>query len=143
MATDVLALVSKVIDRAVEKSGHVLPSSLPTGEQPQGADALIDMLASHLLTFLGVGGSAGAGRPSTSELEQLCTTQMARNSILARALGACDCWGELPSCESCHGRGTSGWRPPERASFDVLVRPVLRKMRQHRFRVRPASGMAL
>jgi hypothetical protein len=141
MATDILALVSKVIDRTVEKSGHALAASLPATE-PQGADALVDILASHLLTFLGLGGSGG-GTAASGQLEQLCAEQMGRNSALARALGACDCWGEFATCQVCHGRGASGWRPPDRASFDVLVRPVLRRMKQHRFRVRAASGMVL
>jgi hypothetical protein len=142
MATDVLALVSKVIDRAVEKSGHALPSSPPGAAPGPGTDALVDLLASHLLSVLGVGGAAGgSGRPSSSELEQLCADQMARNSALARALGACDCWGELGACPVCQGRGASGWRPPDRAAFDALVRPVLRKMKQHRLRVRGASRM--
>jgi hypothetical protein len=138
MPTDVLALISKVIDRAVEKSGHVLPSSLPTAEPGQGTDVLVDTLASHLLGFLGLGGAAG---PAARELEQLCAEQMARNSGLARAVGACECWGELATCPACHGRGASGWRPPDRASFDVFVRPVLRKMKQRRLRVGAASAM--
>jgi len=142
MPTDALSLVSKVIDRAIEKSGYAGAASPPGLNQTPGADALIDSLASHLLTFLGIGGPApgGSGQASASDLERICAEQMARNSVVARALGACDCWGELPACEVCRGRGVSGWRPPDRASFDALVRPVLRKMKQHRLRARGASG---
>jgi hypothetical protein len=143
MPTDVLALVSKVIDRAVEKSGYAGSSPLAGVEHAHGSEALIDMLASQLLTFLGMGGSPGgsAGRPSAADLERLCAEQAARNRGLALALGACECWGELGSCEICRGRGVSGWRPPDAASFDLLVRPVLRKMKQHRLRQQQTAGM--
>lgn len=145
MPTDVLTLVSKVVNRAVEKSGYVMPSA-PTGmDDGHGAELLVDTLASHLLAFLGIGssGNGAPGHPSTNDLERICAEQMARNSILARALGACDCWGELAACAVCRGRGGPGWRPPDRASFDALVRPVLRKMKQHRLRVGGAPVVAL
>ncbi len=140
MATDVLNLVSRVIDRAVEKSGYSAASGI---EQVQAPDALVDMLASQLLGFVGMGGPAGSAgaRPSVSELEQLCAGQAARNNALASALGACDCWGELAACEICRGAGASGWRRPNQAAFDALVRPLLRKMKQQRVGVRRASGL--
>jgi len=145
MSNDVLTLVSKVVNRAVEKSGFVMPSMAAGGDDGHGAEVLIDALAAHLLAFLGIGGSGnGAPAPaSTADWERLCAEQMARNGALARALGACDCWGELAGCAVCRGRGASGWRPPDGVAFDALVRPVLRKMKQHRARAHRAAALAL
>ena len=142
MPTDVMALLSRVVDRAVEKSGYVAPAAgLDSGP---GAEVLIDTLATHLLAFLGIGGAGnGAGQPSTSDLERICADQMARNIALAGALGACECWGELAACPACRGHGGPGWRRPDRASFDVFVRPVLHKMKAHRMRVHRAPVAAL
>lgn len=140
MPIDALTLVSKVIDRAMQKSGHLVSSSSGGVDDGERADLLAEALASYLLQFLGVGPSATGlqGHPPTSDLERICAEQSVRNSAVARALGACDCWGELPTCEVCRGRGVPGWRPPERVSFDLLVRPVLRKMKQQRLRTRGA-----
>jgi hypothetical protein len=95
---------------------------------------LVETLASQLVGFLGFGGAnkERPGSPDTSELERICADQIARNGKLARALGACDCWGELPSCDRCGGRGAPGWRRPHLPSFNLLVRPVIQKMKQHR-----------
>jgi hypothetical protein len=141
MQNDLLMLASKVLTRAMEKSGYAGPALAAGLDGGHGAEQVIDALATHLLTLLGIGGTAGA--PPPTDLERICAEQMARNNAVARALGACDCWGDLAACEACRGRGVPGWRPPDRASFDVLVRPVLRKMKQHRLRVHGAPAVSL
>jgi hypothetical protein len=134
MSVDALTLLSKIVDRAAQKCGQTLvPSALALGDE-QRTEMLVEALASQLSGFLGFGG-ATKERPEMSdagELERICEDQIARNRKLARALGACDCWGELPSCDLCGGRGVPGWRPPHLASFNLLVRPVIHKMKQHR-----------
>ena len=141
MPTDALTLVTKVIERAVEKSGQFAPLSSVGADQAQQIDLLVDTLASHLLQFFGIGSAPDGGGSglSRSEMERICTDQVTRNTTLARALGACDCWGELTACEVCRGRGAPGWRTPAKASFDAFVRPVLRKLRQRRLRVYGAA----
>lgn len=47
-----------------------------------------------------------------------------RSVVLAAALGACECWGEEPSCDDCRGSGSPGWLPPDPELFDELVRPA-------------------
>jgi hypothetical protein len=49
-----------------------------------------------------------------------------RNSALAAALGACDCWGEQLGCRYCGGAGQPGWVPPDRQLFVSYVYPAMR-----------------
>ena len=53
-----------------------------------------------------------------------------RNSALAAALGACDCWGLNLDCEICCGEGKSGWAVPDKELFSLFVAPVLNTVRQ-------------
>src|SRR5687768_10850375 len=101
MSTDVLSLVSKVIDRAVEKSGYA-GTSLQGGSDAYAGELLIDTLASQLLHVLGIAAPAPAPALSAhqdgADLARVCAEQTNRNRALARALGACDCWGEVATC---------------------------------------------
>jgi hypothetical protein len=59
--------------------------------------------------------------PQAGYLEQL----MDRNSSLASALGACDCWGDAPDCPICSGEGHPGWAALDRELFAAYVGPAL------------------
>jgi hypothetical protein len=142
MSTDVLSLVSKVIDRAVEKSGYAA-TSVPGGSDAYAGELLIDTLASQLLRVLGIAAPALSAHQDGTDVARISAEQTNRNRALARALGACDCWGEVATCERCAGRGSPGWRRPDRVSFDMLVRPVLRKLNRDRMRRRGAPTAAL
>jgi hypothetical protein len=48
-----------------------------------------------------------------------------RNSVLAAALGACDCWGQDVTCPFCDGVGGPGWAPPDQRLFASYIRPAL------------------
>jgi hypothetical protein len=48
-----------------------------------------------------------------------------RGVLLAAALGACDCWGEDPTCSECHGAGAVGWVPPDPALYDEYIKPAV------------------
>ena len=60
-----------------------------------------------------------------------------RNSELAAAVGACDCWGDDPGCRFCEGLGSAGWMPPDRQLFAIYVSPAVRSLRAARERLRP------
>jgi hypothetical protein len=49
-----------------------------------------------------------------------------RNSVLAAAVGACDCWGEQAECGFCGGAGAPGWVVPDRKLFASYVYPAVR-----------------
>lgn len=53
-----------------------------------------------------------------SQLERRC-------ALLARALGACDCWGEHAHCQDCRGRGRAGYYAIDRELFALLVQPAI------------------
>jgi hypothetical protein len=48
-----------------------------------------------------------------------------RNSVLASALGACDCWGHHVDCRVCGGVGGPGWTLPDEQLFTSYVGPAL------------------
>lgn len=52
-----------------------------------------------------------------------------RNSALAAAVGACDCWGEQADCPFCDGDGSAGWVRPDKQLFARYVYPAVRKLR--------------
>ena len=53
-----------------------------------------------------------------------------RNSVLAAALGACDCWGEQLDCAFCDGAGAPGWVLPDRQMFATYVYPAVRAFKK-------------
>ncbi len=53
-----------------------------------------------------------------------------RDVLLAAALGACECWGDEPSCRACGGRGTTGWMPPDPDLYAEYVTPAVRRTAQ-------------
>ncbi|WP_405562728.1 hypothetical protein OG418_00365 [Streptomyces phaeochromogenes] len=85
--------------------------------QQLAGPALDDDLAEALTGRL-VGAFTGGGPTDEAAVE--------RNMVLAAALGACDCWGELAHCETCQEAGTSGWRSRDQAAFDLYIAPALR-----------------
>jgi hypothetical protein len=51
-----------------------------------------------------------------------------RNTMLAAAVGACDCWGFEPGCAICDGAGCAGWAQPDSELFTEFVEPAARRM---------------
>lgn len=51
-----------------------------------------------------------------------------RDSLLAAAVGACDCWGERADCPFCEGDGSAGWIRPDKQLFTTYVYPAVRAM---------------
>jgi len=65
---------------------------------------------------------------SQQELEALYEV----NDTVAAALGACRyCWGGDEDCKNCSGDGHPGSQLPDKALFQELVLPALKRMRRH------------
>lgn len=47
---------------------------------------------------------------------------------LAKALGACECWGRDNRCPACKGGGQAGYFKPDKALFDQLILPALSQL---------------
>lgn len=134
MAIDTGTLLSKIVDRAAQRCGHLVPSSMTLMDDGQKTEMLADLLATQLMKVLGFDRSAEPEQPTVEDLQQVCADQIRRNQTLARALGACDCWGELTTCSVCDGAGGPGWRRPQMAAFNTLILPVISRMNAQRAR---------
>ena len=147
MSIDLASLFSRVIERAAEKCGQVSPLLTAAAGGAQGDAVLVESLATQLLAVLGLNGNSGAspGQRIGNDVNQLTPglELVERNRNLARALGACECWGELPDCKVCHGRGGSGWRLPQKPLFDLIVRPALQTVKEYRVAVQNNRGSRL
>ena len=62
--------------------------------------------------------------PKTGSSERLADS----NTLLASALGACDCWGARADCAVCKGAGSSGWTHPDVELFQEFVGPAVEKL---------------
>jgi hypothetical protein len=95
-------------------SGHVLLSLLSQLAQPPEADGQAGS---------GIGGLQG---DKGDQVDHLTYNELVhQNSVVAAALGACDCWGERANCPLCKGVGSPGWMPADENLFDIYVRPVV------------------
>jgi hypothetical protein len=70
--------------------------------------------------------ATGQGGGALARYEEL----VERNSALAAALGACDCWGEDIDCPVCDGLGEPGWALPDERLFATYVQPAVRAARR-------------
>lgn len=119
-------------------AGHVWeqlsdPVATPETSAGAGPEALIASLITRRLT-----GFFTAPEPDltqdrhntvqadaqTAHYEEL----LDRNSSVAGALGACDCWGSAPSCPICQGEGIPGWMLPDGELFAAYVEPALTRL---------------
>jgi len=89
----------------------------------QVADALGNWLAESLIGASSVGDKATF--KSSESQSGFGEEILARDRLLAAALGACVCWGRRIDCESCAGLGAPGWRVPDRELFGEYVAPAV------------------
>lgn len=139
MHPDLISLATRVLQRALEKSGHVAPQIYEPGEVPPPDDQLVDGLAGQLVSLVArLDLRLASPHVATGTVAPESERDGERLARLARALGACECWGEALSCSICRGRGAPGWRLPDRGEFEALVRPALAKV--SRFRLAARNG---
>jgi hypothetical protein len=50
---------------------------------------------------------------------------LARDAVLASALGACECWGRWTECPICEGEGAPGWIIPDEELYGRFVQPAV------------------
>src|SRR5688500_1088639 len=104
MHPELIAFATRVLQRALEKGGHMPPHVYQPGELPPPDDQLVDGVAGQLLGFISQMDTTlatqlrSAGAVDSSFERERCQR-------LARALGACDCFGESLTCATCGGRG--------------------------------------
>lgn len=98
-------------------------------------DELVAIALGNWLTRMLYGGhppaaatdvTADAGPPPERSVQD--DDLVERNSVLAAAVGACDCWGERSNCSFCLGEGSAGWVRPDKQFFTSYVYPAVRAM---------------
>jgi hypothetical protein len=134
---EVQALLERVLPDPSGFAGRVLqqamgqwgPVAAPTATAFYTAATAEDSTATETFT---VPGPPAAGESPTDI-----------NTLLAAALGACECWGLQADCGLCQGRGSAGWIQPEADLFDEFVRPAIARLPGIRADARlDASGTA-
>jgi hypothetical protein len=127
-----MSLAPRVLERALQKAGYMPEPAPQPGASPEPADLVVDSMADKLLAFINRADAAVIPQLK-SVLGSTAGDQLqARNRRVARALGACSCFGEDDACAACGGRGAPGWRLPDRGQFEAIVRPALQKISQSR-----------
>ncbi len=53
---------------------------------------------------------------------------LACGPLVAAALGACACYGQLADCPRCLGDGLPGWQMPDRELYELFVVPAATRM---------------
>jgi hypothetical protein len=124
VATDPLSLLEKVLQHTLQELG--LDTARPA--DARGELPLEELLAKGLGGRLARIIDGGQAASFAGELApNLATHQLltSRNSQVAAALGACDCWGQNTSCPVCYGDGGPGWATPDEVLFNSYVGPAL------------------
>jgi hypothetical protein len=124
--------------------------SLTTGFDPLALLGLLERTLAHVADRLTRDGVVGPDEPIQDRIAVALGDRLAglvadgrdtagtardvadRNLTLALALGACDCFGEVPGCTACGGAGTPGWLPPDKPLFSRYVVPAVRAMARAR-----------
>jgi hypothetical protein len=95
------------------------------GPLAPNAIELVDRVLQQARDQLAGDGASAAGANGSSDQLRHYEELLERNSVLAAALGACDCWGQDVACPFCNGVGGPGWVRPDERLFGSYVRPAL------------------
>jgi hypothetical protein len=127
VGSDPVALVGRVFEQLVQQ---LAPDDVLAGRGGMPADELLAKALGDRLARMIASDDDGA-QPDGSEIdggrERLAHYHelLDRNSALAAALGACDCWGQHRGCPVCDGAGTPGWTLPDEELFATYVQPAV------------------
>jgi hypothetical protein len=128
MLPDAIALVERALQQAQEqltRDGSAVGVGGDSSPDDMVAIALGNRLARMIVnedsSAMEDWPMASSSADELSHYEEL----LDRNSVLAAALGACDCWGQHMNCPFCEGVGGPGWALPDERLFASYVRPAL------------------
>ena len=139
MVSDLKLFFRRVMEHALAKS-PTLEAALMHQDKEESEAYLAEVLGTRLAEMFErdepsePAGIEGSNRNFSPELIAHYEELLARNTTLALALGACDCWGELEDCDVCRGAGAPGWTAPDQQLFSQLIQPVLRVLKASSFK---------
>jgi hypothetical protein len=126
--TDPVALVERILHEVLDQLAQKYAFGGDGGEPPE--EAIATALGNRLAQMIvSEDASAAAERAATDNHREELTEYeelVDRNTALATALGACDCWGQHVDCLICHGAGGPGWALPDKRLFGSYVHPAVR-----------------
>jgi len=131
---DPLGLVERILQQALDQLAQegALASD---GDRPP-EELIATALGNRLAGLITSENSSPASRwPSQGRhADELVVYEnlVDRNSLLAAAVGACDCWGEQVECQLCGGQGVPGWVVPDKELFACYVYPAVRAVSKRR-----------
>ncbi len=123
-----LALVEATIEQALNQLAREGALSGDGDRPPEEliATALGNRLAGLIASDRSPSGDGRGSSDPQQHQRSVYEHLINRNSVLAAAVGACDCWGEQVECPFCAGAGTPGWIVPDRELFANYVYPAIR-----------------
>lgn len=139
---DPAALIDRVLRVVLQQAALDGPLSVDSSASPA------ELMTSTANSWVGQaenGGDATPGPPRPAVMEPLGDDHeelVNRNSVLAAALGACDCWGEDVDCPFCEGYGRPAWAVPDRRLFVEYVYPAVRALSKRRRPLGSAAAQA-
>lgn len=136
VSSELMTFATRVLERALQKAGYMPESPTEPGEMPNPGDMFIDAMATKLIALVNRADATVIPHLQSAIMSPTLDRLSVRNQRVARALGACTCFGEDVACEECGGRGAPGWRLPDRQLFEAVVRPALHKVSQYRLSAR-------
>lgn len=137
MISDPSSFLQKVMEQTLAKSpnlGAALVGQDESASEAYVVEVLSDRLAAMFETDESRQSNCGENseRRFSSDMLAWYEELAERNSALAGALGACDCWGGQAGCAVCHGAGRPGWTLPDMRLFSYFVRPAINALRRLR-----------
>ena len=150
MTSDAAEIINRVIQNLVSENGDDNEEYSYQRYSPD--DYIVNLVSDWVRKMLTPNrgnvfddNSAGISNIILNELKNYEDLKQ-RNSALAKALGACECWGEDPNCFSCLGEGSPGWNIPDKNLFLVFVVPALKAMKynnENRLKKRNEASLQL
>src|SRR4051812_10372124 len=119
LMTDPLSVVERTLEHALDQlaDGHASERDVDMPAE----ELLGSALASRLSGVIGFDATPAPDDETGVDAREH-DRLVDRNLALARALGACECWG-APRCQVCGGAGSPGWVMPDERLFSIYVQP--------------------
>jgi hypothetical protein len=128
--TDPAALCERILQQVLTQLWQEYGGGGDEGTSPE--ETIATVLGDRLVGMIvNPDGSVANEWPTTdTEREELARYEelLDRDTALAAALGACECWGQQAQCPICRGAGGPGWALPDRRLFAGYVQPALRAL---------------
>jgi hypothetical protein len=116
------ALAERVLQQVLQQLAQVAAGSSDGEASPE--ELIGNVVGNWIAQMTGTAPESVDHQPDLAAYEALVD----RNSALAAAVGACDCWGEDAECPLCEGYGSPAWVRPDPQLFAEYAYPAVRSL---------------